>query len=915
MKKHLLAFILTLLLVSGSQVLNAQNKLTLQRDSIPVEDVFRFIEDNSPYRVYSTIDPSTIVHVNAVSQDPMQLLISLFSETDFQVSLYDNNLYVLNGKLVTSYSRSLGRSRYIPGDPGSLLTQGIRIEKATSENKVYNIGDPYTRKPAAFVNVSGKVTDFKTGDPMIGINLIVKDPWIATTTGSNGQYSLRLPAGRVQLEISGMNVKESRRQLMLYSDGEIDIELEEEDHLLDEILITSGRIQNVKSTQIGMERLQVSRIKNIPTALGEVDLLRAIQTLPGVKTVGEASSGFNVRGGATDQNLILLNDGTIYNPNHLFGFFSAFSSDMIKEAEIYKSSIPSKYGGRISSVLDITAKEANKEKFTGSAGIGLVTSKLNLEIPVIKQKSSLLLSGRTTYSDWILGALPKKSGYNDGKAGFYDLGGVYSHSFGDKHNLNVFGYYSHDRFSFNENEKYAYNNMNASAKWRSIFNDKLIGYFTVGYDHYDYKNQESTNEIEAFELSFDINQMFAKADFTYSLNDKHTLDMGFKTLYYDINAGKVKPVGTESQIKGDVLQKDKALESAFYIGDQWEVTSQLSVNAGIRYSVFNALGPKTYNTYQDGMLPSLSTITGVEKIGSGKVIQTYHGPEFRLSARYAFTDDFSVKAGFNSMRQYIHKLSNTAVMSPTDTWKLSDANIKPQRGWQAAAGLYMNSPRNIWEYSLEGYYKKMNDYLDYRSGAKIIMNHHIETDVIRTEGHSYGVELSVKKVAGKLNGWVSYTYSRTFLRQNDKMIEKPVNNGDWYPTEYDKPHDFKLVGNYKFTERYSMSVNVDYSTGRPTTIPAGQYFDKELNSMRVYYTDRNSYRIPDYFRTDISFNIEPSHKLTLLTHSSISIGVYNVTGRKNVYSIYYLAEDGKIQGYKMSIFGTPIPFITYNIRF
>ena len=297
------------------------------------------------------------------------------------------------------------------------------------------------------------------------------------------------------------------------------------------------------------------------------------------------------------------------------------------------------------------------------------------------------------------------------------------------------------------------------------------------------------------------------------------------------------------------------------------------------------------------------------------MFKTYQGPEIRLSARYAFSDDWSVKAGFNTMRQYIHKLSNTTIMSPTDTWKLSDRHIKPQQGWQLATGVYYNTPDKMLEFSLEGYYKKLKDYLDYRSGAQLIMNEHLETDVINTEGYAYGVEFQVKKPEGKLNGWLSYTYSRTFLRQKDPRIANPVNRGDWYPTEYDKPHDFKLIANYKFTRRYSMSLNVDYSTGRPTTVPAGQYWDSSLNRMQVYYTDRNSYRVPDYFRMDFSFNIEPSHHLTLLTHSSISIGVYNLTGRKNVYSIYYVPEGDKIQGYKMSIFGAPIPFVTYNIKF
>ena len=359
----------------------------------------------------------------------------------------------------------------------------------------------------------------------------------------------------------------------------------------------------------------------------------------------------------------------------------------------------------------------------------------------------------------------------------------------------------------------------------------------------------------------------------------------------------------------------KALESAVYIGDEWDITSRLSINAGIRYSMLNALGPRTYYTYQEGILPSMSSVADSITAGNGKVIKTYHGPEFRVSARYAFTDDFSVKAGFNTMRQYIHKVSNTAVMSPTDTWKLSDPNIKPQRGWQVAAGAYYNTPGQLLELSVEGYYKKLIDYLDYRSSAQILMNHHLETDVINTEGYAYGVEFQVKKQVGKLNGWMSYTYSRTFLRQNDPRIARPINGGEWYPTEYDKPHDFKLVGNYKFTRRYSMSFNMDYSTGRPTTIPAGQYYDQGLKKMQVYYTDRNSYRVPDYFRMDLSFNIEPSHHLTLLTHSSLSFGIYNLTGRKNVYSVYFVSEEGRIQGYKMSIFGAPIPFVTYNIKF
>ena len=791
----------------------------------------------------------------------------------------------------------------------------IPVVKSSSENKVYEIGNRYKPSSEEMVVLTGKVTDFKSGQNLEGINIVHREPWVATATDRQGNFTIKLPVGYNTIEINGLNIKETRRQFMVYGEGATHIELEEENHLLDEVLIVSGRVQNVRSTQLGMEKFQPSLLKNIPTAMGEVDLLKMLQTLPGIKTVGEASSGYNVRGSAADQNLLLLNNGTIYNPNHLFGFFTAFNSDMIKDAELYKSSIPSQYGGRIASVLNITSKEASKEKFTGSVGIGLVTSKLNLEIPIIKEKTSLLLSGRTTYSDWIMKMLPEKSGYRDGKAGFYDLGGVFSHTLNERNKLNIYGYYSHDRFAFNDNQKYAYNNMNFSANWRSIFSEKLTANFSFGYDHYDYRNDESVEEAAAARLSFAINQWFGKVDFSYKLDNNHTLNFGLMSQFYNINSGTYEPLHESSLVKWDQLQKDKALESAIYIGDQWEITPKLSVNAGIRYSMFNLLGPRTYYTYQDGMLPSSTTVVDSVSVGGGKVVKTYQGPEFRLSARYAFNDDFSVKAGFNTMRQYIHKVSNTTIMSPTDTWKLSDTNIKPQNGWQLAAGAYYNTPGQVLELSVEGYYKKLNDYLDYRSSARLIMNHHLETDVINTEGYAYGVEFQVKKPSGKLNGWASYTYSRTFLRQNDPRIARPVNGGGWYPTEYDKPHDFKLVGNYKFTRRYSVSFNMDYSTGRPTTIPAGQYYDQGLQSMQVYYTDRNSYRVPDYFRLDLAFNIEPSHHLTLLTHSSISFGVYNLTGRKNVYSIYYVSENGSVQGYKMSIFGAPIPFITYNIKF
>ncbi|MDR0231119.1 MAG: TonB-dependent receptor [Dysgonamonadaceae bacterium] len=914
MKQSTLLFILLCGLFSG---IKAQQTVSIPQDSINIETLLSFLETNTSYHIYADIDSSFTVFIQENNISPLQLLKNVLAGSPYSVSVYNNDLFILKGQeLETVLSSSLTYNSQQDINSESRI-QTEKIEKtnfANSENLIYAIGDPYLKDIPEKVNLKGKVIDSKTREPLTGVNLVLKEPFTIATTDNRGNYSINLPTGRIQLNISGFNIKESRRQLMLYDHGTLNIEMIEDIYQLDEVTIIAQRTDNIRNVRLGTEKLQISKIKNVPAAFGEVDILRVVQSLPGVKTVGEASSGYNVRGGATDQNLILLNDGTIYNPNHLFGLFTAFSSDMVKEAELYKSSIPAQYGGRISSVLDITGKEASKEKFTGSAGIGLVTSRLALEIPIIKDRTSVLFSGRTTYSDWILKQLPEKSDYSNGTAGFYDIGTVISHQINEKNFLNIYGYHSHDRFEFNKNQKYAYNNLNASAKWKRLFNSKLIGSFAAGYDHYDYRHTDDTNEYAAFRLAFDINQLFAKTDFSYDMNE-HKMNFGFKTILYDINPGTYSPEGANSLVRLDVLQKEKALESALYMEDQWDITNKLSVTGGIRFSIFNALGPRTYYEYNQEVLPSIPTIIDTLSADAGQAFKTYMGPEFRLSARYVLADNLSVKAGFNTMRQYIHKLSNTVIMSPTDTWKLSDTNIPPQKGWQVATGLYYNTPEKVWLASLEVYYKKMNNYLDYRAGARILMNQHIETDVISTEGYAYGVELSLKKEVGKLNGWASYTYSRTFLRQNDNFGNLLINNGDWYPTDYDKPNDFKLTGNYKFTQRYSCSVNIDYSTGRPITIPAGCYYNEALRKVQMYYTDRNMFRIPDYFRMDLSFNIEASHKLTLLTHSSVSFGVYNLTGRQNAYSIYYVSEYNRVKGYKLSVFGVPIPFITYNIKF
>ena len=686
-----------------------------------------------------------------------------------------------------------------------------------------------------------------------------------------------------------------------------------DDQELAEIVVVGGRQSAVNNMMMGAEKFKPQILKNIPSAFGESDIMKIMLTLPGVTSVGEASSGYNVRGGATDQNLILFNGGTVYNPSHLFGLFTSFNSDAVEEVELFKSSIPVEYGGRISSVLKVVSKEANMQKLTGSASIGALTSKLNLEVPIVKDHVSLLLNGRTTYSDWILKKLPEKSGYKNGSANFYDFGGVLTWKLNSMHRLKIYGYWSNDKFSFSSSDNYGYKNRNISAEWRSLLNEKVTATISAGLDHYDYFNEETSVPTMAARLSFGIDQLWAKLHFRQRLSENQVMNYGMSVQHYNVQAGKYEPIGSASLITLNQLEKEKALESAAYIDYERSLTEKLSVSAGLRYTMFNALGPRDVNHYLEGELPSEETLVDTQH--ETGVIKIYHAPELRLSLKYAIEENLSLKAGFNTMHQYIHKVSNTSIMSPTDMWKLSDLNIKPQTGWQAAAGIYHETADKKYEFSGEIYYKHINDYLNYRSSAVLLMNPHLETDVIATKGKAYGIELQAKKPLGKLNGWVSYTYSRSLLKQDDKRVAMLLNDGDWYPSEYDRPHDVKAVLNYKFTERYSFSSNFNYATGRPTTVPAGRYYDSRNQKYMPYYTNRNTYRIPDYMRLDVAFNIEPTHKLTSFLHTSFSIGVYNALARKNAYNIYYVSENSKIKGYKLSVFGTAIPYVSINIRF
>lgn len=913
---------LILLLIIFFKGLQAQNTPLISVD-FKQADIQQFtaeLESKTGYHFYyDNLQFDSLRITLQVNQKPLiTVLQQAFVNTKYHFAITASHEVFLTKDRELQTALAAG---YYNGNVNETATQTVtdfttigaekKVTEATTENKVYEIGIKTNTIKGGNVTLAGYVRDIKSGEAIAGAGISVANSKIGTATNQFGYFAISVPRGRNTLIIKALSMQDARRQLVVYSDGNLNIDLREQVYTLKEVKISADKVANVRSVELGVTRLDIKSIKQVPAVFGEPDVLRVVLTLPGVQSVGEATTGFNVRGGAADQNLILLNDATVYNPAHFFGFFSAFNPDIVKDIELYKSSIPERFGGRLSSVLDVTSREGNKKKFTGSAGIGLLTSRVNVEGPIVPDKTSFIFGARTTYSDWLLNLLPNE--YKNSSASFYDLDLDVSHQINDKNNLYFTGYLSHDGFRLNSDTNYRYSNKNVSLKWKHTFNNKLFGLFTGGFDRYQYGVNSNANPVAGYSLDFNINQTYFKTDFTYYLSRKHTIDFGLSTIYYKLNPGSYNPYGSQSLAIPDIVPAEQALESAAYLGDKFDITSNLSLSAGIRFSLYNYLGPHTVNYYASNEPRNNNSFQDSVQYGSGKNIVTYHGPEVRLSARYSITDDFSLKAGYNTLRQYIHLLTNTTAISPTDVYKLSDPNIKPQYGDQVSFGLYKNFNHNLIETSVEVYYKRLRDYLDYKSGATLVLNHHIETDVLNTEGKAYGIEFLIRKNLGKLNGWTSYTYSRTYLKQDDPNAGELINEGNYYPANFDKPHNFNFTGNYRFTHRYSFSLNMVYSTGRPITLPIAKYdYD---GSLRVYYSDRNAYRIPDYFRTDFSINIEGNHRVHQRTHNSWTIGVYNLTGRKNPYSTYFTSGGGSINGYQLSIFATAIPFINYNIRF
>lgn len=802
----------------------------------------------------------------------------------------------------------------IPGTARSGITlaeQNYINGRRIREPQVIRVGNAEKGVPGKKVLVTGRILDEANGEPLIGTTLYNMTLKTGTITNPEGRFNMLVIPGTYEVECNNMGMEPLRFTLVVYSDGELELGMNRTLIPLDEVVISAERQHHVSGSQMGYERLNYSILKQVPLVMGERDILNVIKLLPGVQSVGEGSAGFNVRGSSADQNMIYINKLPVYNSAHLFGFFTAFSPEIVRDFTLYKSNLPAAFGGRLASFTDVIARQGNMKRFTAQGGISSVSAYATVEGPVQKEKGSILLSARTTYSDWILGLLEDPMLRNS-QAGFNDISGVYTLNAGDKTRLKVFGYRSRDRFKLGASHEYAYGNTGATVDLHHRFTQRTSGNIALIYSRYQFLNRDTQMPSAGLEHTYHINHYELKSDVNWLSLGKHNLTFGAGAIYYSLDHGTLEPYGGRSLRVPLELGRENGVETAVYLADELTLSERLKVYAGLRFSTFMVLGPSDVRTYTPGMPLVEDNVVDTLHFGGGELSRAYFGLEPRVNLRYLLADDASLKFSYNRASQYLFMLSNTVAMAPTDQWKLCDYHIEPQYLDQVSAGYYQNLPGSGMSTSVELYRKWGHHIVEYRDGASFTEGPHVESETLQGEQKAYGMEAMVRRNAGVLNGWLSYTYARSFMQVDANAPGEQINGGKPYPSNFDRPHNVSMVLNYKRGRRISFSGNLVYMTGRPVTYPVSVYYEYDLPY--IHYSDRNKYRIPDYFRIDLSMNIEGNLKKNKAFHSFWMLGVYNLTGRNNAYSVYFKNQNGFITGYKLSIFAQPVFTLSWNVK-
>ncbi|WP_299095377.1 TonB-dependent receptor [uncultured Winogradskyella sp.] len=769
--------------------------------------------------------------------------------------------------------------------------------------------------------ISGSVKDSKNGETLLGATIYLKGTTNGATTNEYGFFSLTAIEGNYTLIISFIGYEEVIKEIILDSDKSFNIELNELSTVLDEVTITAEEPErvNIRKPQMGVSKLNSSTIKQMPVVLGEVDVLKSIQMLPGVTNSGEGTGGFNVRGGAVDQNLVLLDEAIIYNTSHFFGFFSVFNNDAIKDIKLYKGDIPAKFGGRVASVLDVRQKEGNSKEFALTGGVGLISSRLTAESPLfINNRGSFLVAGRSSYAHLFM---PLIEDIKDDKISFYDLNVKTNYEINNNNRIYLSGYFGRDVFDISNIMQSKYGNVSGNLRWNHIFNDKLFSNLSLIYSKYDY---QIVLDFVQLDWIANIKNYNLKYDFKYYLNEKLKLEFGFSSILYNLNPGEVKPTSQDSPINYLKLEQKRATESGLFSSAEHKITDKLTAQYGIRFSRFSRLGGQKLSNYINNQPVVYNDQLGIYEEGeeSGETfykksesIETFNNLEPRLGLSYQLNQSSSVKASYTKSSQYLHLLSNTSAVTPLDIWAPSGKYIKPQISNQFALGYYKNFNESLFSLDIEAYFKTIKNRIDYVDGSNLVGTNTIETEILNGKSRSYGLEFLLRKNKGKFTGWLAYTLSKSEQRTLGGIAGGPgINEGKWYNTPYDRTHDISLTGIYKLSDKWSFSGNLVYQTGRPVTYPNGQYEYEGLSI--ASFSGRNEDRLPAYHRLDLSATYKPNRKPDNRWKGEWVFSIYNLYNRRNAASISFSQNQntGLNEATRIAIFGI-IPSVTYNFKF
>lgn len=751
--------------------------------------------------------------------------------------------------------------------------------------------------------LSGKLKDATNGEDLIGASVYVSELKTGVASNIYGFYSIALPSGTYNITISSIGYESMTKEIKL--DNNIVLDLQLKPALLElQELVVSGNSLGEQLDEIGMSsaKLNIGTVRKMPAFFGEVDILKSIQMLPGVQSAGEGTTGYFVRGGTVDQNLIQLDEVTVYNASHLMGFFSVFNTDALKDSEFYKGGIPARYGGRLSSLLDLRMKEGNQKKLSGTGGIGTIASRFTLEGPIQKDQSSFIISGRRTYADLFLMASPDEK-LNNSRLFFYDLNTKINFSPSKKDRIMISGYFGDDVLKYKGWMSWSWGNRTGSMRWNHIFNEKLFANFTTLYSNFNYSIGSDTGPAP-FTWKSNIQDVSAKSDFTYFVDDRFTLDFGMATTLHKFNPGHVTVVN-DSITKELTIDNKTALESALYLSSDITISDRLSMQTGVRYSIFQNMGGRSYSNWDVNGNP-MDTLT----YRSTEVTNTYSGIEPRFSMRYKLNNDASIKFSYNHLYQYLHLASNSTASLPLDVYMPSDQNIKPQAADQIALGYFRNIKNNSLQFSTEFFYKNLSNQIDFRDNADLLLNNHIDRDVVTGKGRAYGTELMLKKPEGRFSGWISYAYTRS----KRKIAE--INDGDEYDARQDRPHSVNIVMSYQLRPRLHVSGSWTYASGMPVTLPVASYI---IDGVVVpVYSKRNGYRLEASHRLDLSLTLDNKKKQGRNWESSWNFSLFNAYANKNPFSIQTRQSEvnpTQTEAVQLSIIGTIIPSVTYNFKF